>query len=50
MGRYTMLEPNSEEEMEFLRYLLKKYIPGLKSQGKELPTIMFNQNNHYEEE
>ena len=38
-----MLEPNSEEEMEFLRYLLKKYIPGLKSQGKEMPTIMFNQ-------
>jgi len=50
MGRYTMLEPNSEEEMEFLRYLLKKYIPGLKSQGKEMPTIMFNQKDYYEEE
>ena len=42
MGWYTMLEPNSEEELEFLRYLLKKYIPGLKSQGKEMPTIMFD--------
>jgi hypothetical protein len=36
-----MLEPHSEEEIEFIRYLIKKYIPGLKSQGKELPTIMF---------
>jgi hypothetical protein len=50
MGRYTMLEPNSEEEIEFLRYLLKKYIPGLKSQGKEMPTIMFNQNDFDDEE
>jgi hypothetical protein len=45
MGWNTMLEPHSEEEMEFLRYLLKKYIPGLKSQGKEMPTIMFEQNS-----
>ena len=44
-----MLEPNSEEEMEFLRYLLKKYIPGLKSQGKDMPTIMFNQDQFEEE-
>ena len=36
-----MLEPHSDEEKEFIRYLIKKYIPGLKSQGKELPTIMF---------
>jgi hypothetical protein len=36
-----MLEPHSEEEKEFIRYLIKKYIPGLKSQGQELPTIMF---------
>ncbi len=42
MGWYTMLEPQSEEELEFLRYLLKKYIPGLKSQGKEMPTVMFD--------
>jgi len=39
-----MLEPHSEEEKEFIRYLIKKYIPGLKSQGKELPTIMFKDN------
>jgi hypothetical protein len=44
MGWNTMLEPHSDEEMEFLRYLLKKYIPGLKSQGKEMPSIMFEQN------
>ena len=43
-----MLEPHSEEELEFIRYLLKKYIPGLKSQGKELPTIMFS-NDSYDE-
>jgi hypothetical protein len=36
-----MLEPHSEEEKEYIRYLIKKYIPGLKSQGKELPTVMF---------
>ena len=36
-----MLEPNSDEEIEFIRYLIKKYIPGLKSQGQEMPTVMF---------
>jgi hypothetical protein len=40
-----MLEPHSEEELEYIRYLLKKYIPGLKSQGKELPTIMFGKES-----
>ena len=42
MGWYWMLEPNSEEELEFIRYLIKKYIPGLKSQGQEMPTVMFD--------
>jgi hypothetical protein len=37
-----MLEPNSEEELEFIRYLIKKYIPGLKSQGQDMPTVMFD--------
>ena len=45
-----MLEPHSEEELEYIRYLLKKYIPGLKSQGKELPTVMFGTDSFDEEE
>ncbi len=36
-----MLEPNSDEELEYIRYLIRKYIPGLKSQGIEMPTVMF---------
>jgi hypothetical protein len=42
MGWCGMLEPNSEEELEFIRYLIKKYIPGLKSQEVEMPTVMFD--------
>ena len=38
-----MLEPHSDEEKEYIRYLIKKYIPGLKSQGKELPSVMFDE-------
>ena len=45
-----MLEPHSDEELDYIRYLLKKYIPGLKSQGKELPTIMFGKDSFDEEE
>jgi len=37
-----MLEPHSEEELEFIRYLIKKYLPGLKSQDAEMPTVMFD--------
>ncbi|MFO8078402.1 MAG: hypothetical protein R6U21_07170 [Thermoplasmatota archaeon] len=44
-----MLEPHSNEEKDYIRYLIKKYIPGLKSQGKELPTIMFDHEMHEEE-
>jgi len=38
-----MLEPHSEEELQYIRYLIRKYIPGLKSQGKEMPTVMFSE-------
>jgi hypothetical protein len=46
----NMLEPHSDEELEYIRYLLKKYIPGLKSQGKELPTIMFGKDSFDDED
>lgn len=49
MGCLIMLEPHSEEELEYIRYLLRKYVPGLKSQGKEMPTVMFD-NEYFEEE
>ena len=45
-----MLEPNSDEELEFLRYLLKKYIPGLKSQDKDMPTVMFDLESYEKED
>ncbi len=44
-----MQEINSDAEKDYIRYLIKKYVPGLKSQGKELPTIMFD-NSYIEEE
>lgn len=37
------MEPHSEEELQYLRYLIKKYVPGLKSQGREMPTVMFRE-------
>ena len=43
-GLLIMLEPHSDEELEFIRYLIKKYIPALRSQGKEMPTVMFEKD------
>jgi hypothetical protein len=43
-----LIESNSEEELQYLRYLIRKYIPGLRSQGKEMPTVMFNE--HFSED
>jgi len=42
------MEPHSEEELQYLRYLIRKYVPGLKSQGREMPTVMFKE--HFSEE
>jgi hypothetical protein len=38
------MEPHSEEELQYLRYLIRKYVPGLKSQGREMPTVMFKES------
>lgn len=45
-----MLDQNSQEELEYIRYLIRKYIPGLKSQGKELPSVMFEDDYPNEED
>jgi len=45
-----MLEPHSEDELEFIRFLIRKYIPGLKSQGKEMPSVMFDEDYPNEKE
>jgi hypothetical protein len=43
-GLNSMVEPHSEDELEFIRFLIRKYIPGLKSQGKEMPSVMFDKD------
>lgn len=37
------MEPQSDEEIQYLRYLIRKYVPGLRSQGKDMPTVMFKE-------
>ena len=49
-GQDSMLEPHSEDELEFIRFLIRKYIPGLKSQGKEMPSVMFDKDYPNEKE
>ncbi len=40
-----MLEPYSEEEKEYIRYLVKKYLPGFGSQGdKGSVAIMYEED------
>jgi len=40
-----MFEPYSKEEEEYIKYLVKKYLPGLGSGGdKTGPSVMFEQN------
>ena len=40
-----MLEPHSKEEEEYIRYLIKKYLPGLGSRDdKTGPSVMFKQD------
>ncbi len=40
-----MFEPYSEEEEEYVKYLVKKYLPGLGSgEGKTGPSVMFRQD------
>jgi hypothetical protein len=38
------MEPHSEEELQYLRYLIRKYVPGLRSQDREMPTVMFKEH------
>jgi hypothetical protein len=41
-----MFEPYSKEEEEFIRYLIKKYLPGIGNRDdKTGPSIMFKQDN-----
>jgi hypothetical protein len=41
-----MFEPYSEEEEKYIRYLIKKYLPGLGCEdGKTGPSVMFEQND-----
>ena len=40
-----MFEPYSKEEEEYIRYLIKKYLPGLGSgEEKTGPSIMFKKD------
>jgi len=40
-----MLEPYSEDEKDFIRYLIKKYLPGFGNQGdKDSGAIMFEED------
>ena len=40
-----MLEPYSREEEEYIRYLVKKYLPGLVTgKNKNGPSVMFKQD------
>ena len=44
-----MLEPFSEDEKEYIRYLIKKYLPGFGSEGdKGSGAIMFEEDKDSE--
>ncbi len=41
-----MVEPYSEEEKEYLRYLIRKYLPGISgSTDKNVASIMYDIEN-----
>jgi hypothetical protein len=41
-----MVEPYSEEEKEYLRYLIRKYLPGIAgSSDKNVASIMYDTDN-----
>ena len=46
-----MFDPYSKEEEKYIRYLIKKYLPGLGcEEDKTGPTVMFKQNQKNNQE